>query len=72
MTEMSNALRFMGLFKGYSQAYGTYNPSGLGGEGKQKPKYLAKKSPATVQNFDEQVLELARIMKSSSCLNTTV
>ena len=32
MTEMSDALRFMGLFRGYSQAYGTYNPSGLGGE----------------------------------------
>ena len=55
MTEMSNALRFMELFKGYSQAYGTYNPSGLGGEGKQKPKYLTKKTPATVQNFDEHV-----------------
>ena len=55
MTEMSDALRFMGLFRGYSQAYGTYNPSGLGGEGKQKPKYLTKKTPATVQNFDEHV-----------------
>ena len=55
MTEMSDALRFMGLFRGYSQAYGTYNPSGLGGEGKQKPKYSTEKSPATVQNFDEHI-----------------
>ena len=55
MTEMSDALRFMGLFRGYSQAYGTYNPSGLGGEGKQKPKYSTEKSPATVQNFDEHL-----------------
>ena len=55
MTEMSNALRFMKLFKGYSQAHGTYNPSGLGGEGKQKPKYFTKKTPATVQNFDEHL-----------------
>uniref|UniRef100_UPI003F6A0B23 TOTE conflict system archaeo-eukaryotic primase domain-containing protein n=1 Tax=Candidatus Puniceispirillum sp. TaxID=2026719 RepID=UPI003F6A0B23 len=55
MTEMSNALRFMKLFKGYSQAYGTYNPSGLGREGKQKPVYRTKKSPSTAQNFDEHV-----------------
>ena len=55
MTEMSNALRFMKLFKGYSQSHGTYNPSGLGGEGKQKPQYLTKKTPTTLQNFDEHV-----------------
>lgn len=52
---MSNALRFMKLFRGYSQAYGTYNPSGLGGEGKQKPAYRAKKTPATEQNFYDHV-----------------
>ena len=47
MTEMSNALRFMKLFKGYSQSHGTYNPSGLGGEGKQKPQY-----PTQIQFLD--------------------
>lgn len=55
MTEMSNVLRFMKLFRGYSQAYGTYNPSGLGGEGKQKPAYRAEKRPATEQNFYDHV-----------------
>ena len=55
MTEMSNALRFMKLFKGYSQAFGTYNPSALGGEGKQKPDYHTNKKPATAENFDKHL-----------------
>ena len=55
MTKMSNALRFMKLFKGYSQAYGTYNPSGLGGEGKRKPYHYKKQEPITELNFDDHI-----------------
>ena len=58
MNDMSNVRRFMGLFKGYSQAYGTYNPSSLGGEGKQQPTYCTVKQPASEQHFHDHVYGL--------------
>ena len=55
MTEISNSRRLMELFRGYGKAYGTYNPSGLGGEGKQKPDHYKREAPVKEQNFDEHI-----------------
>ena len=45
MTNVCDIERFMHLFRGYSEAYGSYNASNLGGEGKQP----------TEQNFLEHI-----------------
>ena len=55
MTNVCDIERFMHLFRGYSEAYGSYNASNLGGEGKQKPAYRAEKRTATEQNFYDHV-----------------
>ena len=51
MTDVLQAKRFMQLFRGYSAAYGTYDPRKLGGSGKQKPSYLTKKQTYSTQEF---------------------
>ena len=55
MIETSYSLRLLKLFKGYSQAYGTYNIHSLGGEGKQKPDYQTRKSPYSEYQFSEHI-----------------
>lgn len=55
MIETSYSLRLLKLFKGYSQAYGTYNIHSLGGEGKQKPDYQTRKFPYSEHQFSEHI-----------------
>lgn len=55
MTNVCDIERFMHLFRGYSEAYGSYNASNLGGEGKQKPKYYTEGKQPTEQNFLEHI-----------------
>ena len=51
MVNQINALRFQSLFRGYTKAFGTYDPSGLGGNEKQKPKYRTMKTSPEESNF---------------------
>jgi len=51
MVNQSNAQRFQSLFLGYTKACGTYDPAGLGGNEKQKPKYRTIKTPPERGDF---------------------
>ena len=56
MTNAIHAERFAALFKGYSKAFGTYDPSTLGGKGKQKPQYRSVKQSPNISDFERHLL----------------
>ena len=47
--------RFMALFSGYTKAYGTYDPNGLGGSSKQKPRQWKENSSPCIERFESHL-----------------
>ena len=55
MTDATHAERFAALFKGYSNAFGTYDARTLGGEGKQKPQHRSEKRSPKNSDFERHL-----------------
>ena len=55
MTNATYAEQFAALFKGYSTAFGTYDPRTLGGEGKQKPQHRSEKRRPKNSDFERHL-----------------
>ena len=47
--------RFMTLFSGYTKAFGTYDPAGLGGPNKQKPRQWKEDSSPCMERFESHL-----------------
>jgi putative DNA primase/helicase len=47
--------RFKTLFSGFTKAFGTYDPNGLGGSGKHKPRQWKEDSPPCMERFESHL-----------------